>query len=192
MKGFGLFIALILCTTAFGQVKFKEALLDNGLRYPIAIFTDNPSVQDSLNVKIQQNINDVKSSDFCIGDFAYIHKGNHLELHLVFTCIELPETEHRYLFFNLTDGSLVNYPDLFDPKKKDDALIVIKKTIKSQSNTNTCGTEFSNVDDLTWENLNIRLHKDGIQIRPSATACTSNPITIKWTEISSFLRYNFI
>ncbi len=68
MKTLALIAFLTLPFIGWNQIKFTTKNFENGFRYPSIIFTDNTSVQDSVNVIIERKVADLKASDFCIGD----------------------------------------------------------------------------------------------------------------------------
>lgn len=192
MRCFLTIITVLIASTSVAQIKFSESTFDNGMLYPVAEFPDNPTIADSMNAIIQRNLNDAEGSDFCIGDFGYFQKGNHIELHLVCNCIDFTETDHRYLFFSLETGTLVGYTDLFDSKERDKAIKAINRLIKAADQTKTCAGNFAATDaGLEWSDMKFRLYKDGLEVYPTEGAC-ENPVQIPWTEISTYLRYSFL
>lgn len=193
MKKLALITILLIPFFGWNQVKFTAKTLDNGFRYPVMIYTDDMAVQDSINAIIVREIDDLKASDFCIGDYGYVQKGNHIEMHLVCNCIEMSDADHRYLFFNLVNGTKVNHSDIFDDKKKNTALKIITHKVKKGKDTNSCAAEFGEFEgDLDFSKMNIRLFRDGLEIRPIDSDCLKNPVKVMWTELSSCLKYNFI
>jgi len=186
-----LITALSTCTV-MAQIKFTENTFDNGMLYPVAHYPDNPAIADSMNAIIQRNLNDAEGSDFCIGDFGYFQKGNHIELHLVCNCIDFEETDHRYLFFSLETGTLVGYTDLFDSKEKENALKTLNRLVKAADKEKTCSGDFSADDaELTWGDFTWRLYKDGLELHPASGVCET-PVQVPWTEISTYLKYDFL
>lgn len=191
MKSMTTAIMLLLAGSTMAQIKFTDKTFDNGMRYPVAHYAKNPTVADTMNAIIQRNLMDAEVSDFCIGDYGLVQKGNHVELHLVCNCIDFAETDHRYLFFSLETGQLVSYADLFDSKEKDKALKRINELI-SDADDSTCKAELtSDTGYLNWDQMTIRLYKDGMEIHPKAGAC-DHPVKIPWTEVSTFLKYNYL
>ncbi|NRA11439.1 MAG: hypothetical protein HRT57_05755 [Crocinitomicaceae bacterium] len=193
MKTLALIALLTIPFFGWNQIKFTAKNFDNGFRYPVIHFADNEPVQDSINAIIGRKIADLKTSDFCIGDYGYVQKGNHIELHLVCNCIDMDKADHRYYFFNLVDGTLVSHQDIFTTKKKEVALKIISHAIRKVKDANSCVADFGDItEDLDFSKMNIRLYKDGLEIRPSGTDCEKSPVRVKWTELSSCLKYNFI
>ncbi|MCR9172544.1 MAG: hypothetical protein NXI10_08640 [bacterium] len=191
MKYLATTLMLILCGSVMSQIKFSDKTFDNGMRYPVAHYSKNPTVADTMNAIIQRNLMDAEVSDFCVGDYGLVQKGNHVELHLVCNCIDFAETDHRYLFFSLETGQLVDYSDLFDPKEKAKGLTRINELV-SDAGDDTCKAELiSNGENLNWSDMTIRLYKEGLEIHPKAGKC-NNPVKVPWTEVSTYLKYNFL
>lgn len=190
-----LFITLLFALASFAlsaQISFTEATLENGMTYPVVHLKNRDSVADTMNSIILANLIEEKASDFCIGDFGYYQKGNHLEIHLVANCMDFEETKHSYLFFSLESGRLVEFPDLFDPKKKEETLRYLNETIRKSQPANACAADFGDMtSDLNWNSIGFHLYKDGIELRPTGNDCAS-PIHVPWTEISSFLKYSYL
>jgi hypothetical protein len=195
MKTLLIILGLTLTSTVSAQVKFLSKTFDNGFKYPVAVFTTDKSVEDSLNRLIRASIGDLETSDFCIGEFGYVQKGPHLQLFLLCNCIDMPTSEHRYLFFNLEVGSLVPQKDLFSPKEYEAALKLISAKIKThKAITTESQQEFEAlIDNLTFESIDIRLSKDGIEIRPmNHNQSEKSPLLISWIDLKPYLQYNFI
>lgn len=192
MKTLTFFALLFIPFFGWNQIKFTAKTFDNGFRYPVMIY-EKTAIQDSINLSILKEIEDLKASDFCIGDYGYVQKGNHIEVHLVCNCIDMDEADHRYLLFNMVEGTRVGHSDIFESKKKSVALKVISNKIRSVKDSNPCAADFGEMEeDLNFSQMQIRLYKDGLEIRPLETKCEQTPVTVKWTELSSCLKYNFI
>ena len=193
MRKLALITTLLIPFFGWNQIKFTAKNFDNGFRYPVMIYGDDVAVQDSINAIISAKVEDLKASDFCIGDYGYVQKGNHIEVHLVCNCIDMTTADHRYLLFNLVEGTLVDHQDLFETKKKGLALKVISNSIRKAEETNTCVADFGDLEnDLDFSKMQIRLFKDGLEIRPVNSDCVRTPVRVLWTELSSCLKYNFI
>jgi hypothetical protein len=191
MRVFTTAFLLFLTGTTMAQIKFSDKTFDNGMVYPVAHFSKKPAVADTMNAIIQRNLMDAEVSDFCIGDYGMVQKGNHVELHLICNCIEFTKTEHTYLFFSLETGQLVTYDDLFDSKEKDKALKRIVALI-SEADDDTCKSELTSEGEETgWSDMTIRLYKDGMEIHPKTGMC-NNPVKVPWTEVSTYLKYGYL
>ena len=192
MKKIALIAFLTLPFIGWNQINFTVKNFENGFRYPSIIFTENTAVQDSVNAIIERKVADLKASDFCIGDYGYVQKGNHIELHLVCNCIDMDEADHRYYFFNLAYGTLVSHQDIFTSKKSELALKTISHAIRKAKDSNPCIAEFGNItEDLEFSQMSIRLYRGGLEIRPSNSNCEKTPVKVKWSELSSCLKYGF-
>lgn len=177
------------------QVKFTSKAFENGFKYPVAVFSSDIAIQDTMNAQIESSIQDLESSDFCIGDFGYVQKGAHLQLHLMCNCIDMKESEHRYLFFNLKTGYLVRQADLFAPKERERALIYISGELKKHTaTTDACKESFSSLPEtISYDDIDIRIGKDGIEVRPkNSTSCEREPLRIEWKNLHSYLQFSFI
>lgn len=185
--------SLLLFTAASvsAQIKFSDQTFDNGMKYPVAHFSKDQTVADSMNAIIRRNLMDAEVSDFCIGDYGLIQKGNHIELHLICNCIDFAETDHRYLFFSLENGALVEYTDIFDSKEKENALKRINELVAA-AGEETCKAKIApDGKAVSWQQMRLRFYKDGLEVHP-ASGATENPVKVPWTEISTYLKYNFL
>lgn len=193
--------SLLLLTTLFvvnfiwAQVGLTPQTFDNGFKYPNANFPKDKAIEDKLNEGIYETIKDLEANEFCIGEYGYVQKGSHIEIHIFATCMELAESEHRYVLLNIETGERVKHNDLFAEKQQADALKFILNKMESYKSSNElCQTKFSEVlSSASYNDINIRLYKDGIEVRPINTSdCEQFPMRITWNELKQFLRYNFI
>lgn len=188
------FFVLIL-TNSFAQVGLTPLTFENGFKYPHANFPKDKTIEDKINEGIHETIKDLEANEFCIGEYGYVQKGSHIEIHIFATCMELPESEHRYVLFNIESGERVKHEDLFADKQQSDALAFIEKKLTAHQSSNAlCDEKLKNIDGSAgFEDMNIRLYKDGIEIRPLKTSdCEQFPLRITWNELKEFLKYNFI
>ena len=195
MKLITIITILVLTTNAIGQVKLQPKTFDNGFKYPHVELSSNKSIEDSINNQILANIADLKASDFCIGEYGFVQKGIHIEILMFCTCIDLDDSEHRYLLFNTETGEQVEHVDLFDPKQTDKALALLNKKIQAyQASDENCKSDFSSLNaDSGFEDFHLRMYKDGIEIRPlNSVNCEKTPLRVTWTEMSTLLRHKYI
>lgn len=196
MKGSLLITYVVLLASSLNaQIKFKTLEYANGLKYPEAVFVNEPAIQDSVNKIIKQKIGDLEQSDFCVGDFGYVQKGSHLQIHFMCNCIDMAATEHRYAFINLSSGMEVNFDDIFLDKTKSKALSVIQASIREKHSglQESCKARFASLlENPSWSDLSLRLHKDGIQVRPlNCSDCESTPIFVSYNELTEYFKYQF-
>jgi hypothetical protein len=188
-------LCLFFSVQLHAQVKFTSLEFANGLKYPNAVFTAEPAIQDSINKIIKARVADLEPSDFCVGDFGYVQKGSHLQIHMMCNCIDMASTEHRYIFINLTTGLEVPFEDIFEDKVRERALAIISRSIANRSLANdACNEQFNSLGTVpTWEQLSIRLSKDGIEIRPANTdLCEVKPVKVTYAELSEYFKYKFL
>lgn len=196
MKLFTFLIAFFCCNQiTFSQTVLTPKLTTSGLKYPVVRIGGNPSAEQKINERIEAEIKPLESSDFCVGDFGYVQKGMHLQVHLLMNCIEMSQSEHHYLLFNKETGEEVQANDLFDDKQRANALLYIQKKINAyEALGEGCRNAYQGLGSSpSWENLDIRLIPNGLEIRPiDSKACEKSALKIEWTEVFSLLKYNFI
>ncbi len=189
---FLLSIALLAFFSTQSQVKFVPQEYANGLKYPKAVFTAEPAIEDSVNKIILSKVGDLETSDFCVGDFGYVQKGSHLQILFMCNCIDMSQTEFRYTLINLNSGTEVPFKDVFEEKSQSKALDVLRKAVVNKSSANAdCNTLLkSKGEGINWDDMNLRLSKDGIEIRPAnAPSCEPFPIKVSYNEFSEYLKY---
>lgn len=187
-----LLLTFFLSSAAITQVKFIGESFENGFRYPRAVFEAEKSIEDSLNKTIRSRIADLEKSDFCIGEFGYVQKGSHLQLHLMCNCIDMANSELRYIFFDLATGNEVAQSEFFEPKAREKALSIIQQKIKSYSTQNTaCSVLYAEMQEsISFDKMDIRLAKDGIEVRPfNSEDCERFPVKVSYMELSECLKY---
>lgn len=197
MKHTTLIIFFLLATISFGQqLKLVPQKIDNGYSYPHAVIPGEKDAQDKINAAIDSAIIEYKSSDYCIGQYGYVQKGSHIEIHLFASCMEMSESEHQYIMFNIETGDQVEHNDLFTDNQRKAALKYIKEQIDAYTigdgNCTTAWTEIQN-QEISYEDISLRMNRDGIEVRPANTKeCESGSIMIPWAKLSSYLKYNFL
>lgn len=196
MKVFISLITLfILQSTIHAQVKLTSLNYENGFKYPHAEFPSDKTIEDKLNAAIISSIEDLKASEYCIGEFGYVQKGSHIEIHMICNCIDLAQAEHRYILLNTKTGEKVTHSDLFSDKEQKNALAFIQKKVNGfESTIEVCGTAFDALKEpISFNDINIRLYRDGIEVRPAGTNdCELTTLRLTWDELKPFLHYNFI
>lgn len=176
-------------------MKIKEGTFENGLSYPILHDQYDSTKYSVINKDILAGLNDLEESPYCISDYGYVHKGSHIQLQVMCTCMEMDRGELRFFFYNLDTGEPVPYSNLFELKSKDKALAYIDKKIADyiSSNSNQCSTSLKESESLKFDDLNVRMTRDGLEIRSKASvACENSPVKISWSELRDYLKYKFI
>ena len=127
------FFTLFQAYSQLDQIKFKEATFENGMLYPVAIVSSSKEVEDKINKNLLSQIDDLKSADFCIGNYGYVQKGAHLQIHIFCNCIDFDESQNRFFLYNIESGENVLYSDLLNPQKVKEAVALIQTQVKSFS-----------------------------------------------------------
>lgn len=196
MKLFSFLIVLSFSLQyAWSQTVLNPKLSTSGLKYPVVRITSNPNAEKKINDRIEEQVKPYEASDFCVGDYGYVVKGMHLQVHLLINCIEMKESEHHYLLFNMETGEIVEPSDLFDAKQRENALAFIQKKLAEYIALGPpCQEAYQALGSTpNWDKMDIRLTPNGLEIRPIGTkACEKNALKIAWTEVFSLLKYNFI
>lgn len=196
MKNLVLFGLLFLTTVTFAQqLKLTPKMAANGFKYPVAAYEDK-DIESKINASLLEQVQPLIDNDFCVGEYGYVQKGSHIEIHIFANCIDFAESQHYYLLFNLDNGNKVAHSDLFVTNQQENALKYIKKQVDAYTiGDGECGESWKGIQnqDLTYDSINIRLNRDGIEVRPAeTTTCEKGAIIIPWSKLSSFLRYKFI
>ena len=135
-------VALTLLNTIglFSQVSIKEGVFENGLSYPVLSDKYDSTKYEIINKDILSGLKDLESNVYCISDYGYVQKGNHIQLQVMCTCMEMDKGELRFFFYNLETGMPVKYSDLFDLKSKDKAMKYLDNKVSSfiSVNSNEC------------------------------------------------------
>lgn len=177
-------------------MKITEGQFENGLTYPILNDPHDSTHYRKINSNILEGLKDLEESVYCISDYGYVQKGSHLQIQVMCTCMEMDKGDLRFFFYNLESGTPVPYSNLFDSKQRDKALAFVDQKISDYlaSNASSCSQDFKSLgDDLNFDSLNVRMTRDGLEIRsPKSENCENSPVKITWFELKDFLRYKFI
>lgn len=199
MKQLSAFILTFILSTSFSQlteVKFREKAFANGMNYPQVIIPASKKCEDSINANILLKISDLESSDFCVGQYGYVQKSTHLQIHIFASCIDMDESQNRFLLYNLDEGTCVPYSDLINPKKTAEAgsYLTEKAKVYAAGKSIELNDEiFSAITEHNLDAFQAEMTKDGIDLwLPNLTAWGEKRMTITWIELKPFLKYNFI
>lgn len=191
-----LVFTLLISQWTFSQIKFEDKQLENGLTYPQLVTTGDSSAYALINSDIYSGIKDLEESGFCVSNYGYVQKGNHLQIQLMCSCMEMDKGEIRLFFYNLQTGKKVKYSDLFEEKEREKALKLIDDKIKAHvsSTSPTCADAFNQLgDNIKFDELEVKLTREGLELTvPDSDACDSTPVSISWTDLKTFLKYNFL
>ncbi|MFZ9027620.1 MAG: hypothetical protein ACO2Z9_01320 [Crocinitomicaceae bacterium] len=188
-------LILLIASGSFAQMKIKEGTFENGLSYPILYDQYDSTRYAVINKDLLAGLSDLEESAYCISDYGYVHKGSHIQIQVMCTCMEMDKGELRFFFYNLDTGEPVPYSNLFELKKKDEALTYIDAKVASyiSTNSNACSTSLKNSESVKFDDLNVRMTRDGLEIRSKdPVACENSPVKLSWNELKDYLKYKFI
>jgi len=197
MRLLTLFAGLILTGSLFAQqkIKYHDKIFDNGLKYPkVELVNGDDEAEDTINKRILAEVIDLKSQDFCVGDYGFVQKGMHVQILLYCNCIDMAQSENRYLFFNFETGLEAPTNNIFDEKRKDETLRYIRSEMSKFTPPEACKEEFDKIpEDFDWSDIDLRLSMEGLEVRPvNSTKCEKAPLRIAWNDVRSLLKYSFI
>ncbi|HIP31424.1 MAG TPA: hypothetical protein EYG86_01540 [Crocinitomicaceae bacterium] len=193
MKIAAFFIALLTFSTLnaqLDQVKFKEAAFENGMMYPIAVVLGDKTVEDNINKHLQSQIQDLKDADFCIGQYGFVQKGAHLQVHIFCNCIDFDESQNRYFLYNSQSGDNVSYSDLLNPKK-----IKITTTFlinKAKTTNNISDADIQSIQEKNLDAFKIIFKREGMDLWLKSEYWGEKPLFIAWGEMKEMMKYSFI
>ena len=199
MKKFITFLILLVTSNVVAQlteVRFREQTFDNGMNYPQVIIPACKACEDTINANIRFRISDLEASDFCIGQYGYVQKSTHLQIHIFCNCIDFEESQNRYFLYNLDEGRDVPYSDLLNPKKTKEAGTFISEKIKGhlkQKSLNAPDEIISKIEGNNLDALKVEMTKNGVNLWiPEMEGWGEDPAVIQWIELKPFLKYHFI
>ena len=186
-------VALTLLNTIglFAQVSIKEGVFENGLSYPVLSDKYDSTKYEIINKDILSGLKDLESNVYCISDYGYVQKGNHIQLQVMCTCMEMDKGELRFFFYNLETGMPVKYSDLFDLKSKDKAMKYLDNKVSSfiSVNSNECINEKTNKKKCNKLNENEPHFKEAYYL-PHVDSCVTNTYNIK--NVNNLHFYTFL
>ena len=193
MKIAAFFIALLTFSTLnaqLDQVKFKEAAFENGMMYPIAVVLGDKTVEDNINKHLQSQIQDLKDADFCIGQYGFVQKGAHLQVHIFCNCIDFDESQNRYFLYNSQSGDNVSYSDLLNPKKIKIATTFLVN--KAKATNSISESDIQSIQEKNLDAFKIIFKLEGMDLWLKSEYWGEKPLFIAWGEMKEMMKYSFI
>jgi len=195
-----LLLALLTLTSinSFSQikrVKFTDATFENGMLYPIAHLQGADEITSKINTDILANIQDLKDADFCIGQYGFVQKGSHLQIHIFCNCIDFKESQNRYLLYNIETGKNVNYLDILTPNKIKATSKYLKEITAIHIKANNLSIAPSSMKLIESENLDaykVTFKRDGLDLWLKDDSWGEKPMFITWGAMRPFMKYSFI
>ena len=133
MKSIATLFGLLIITSSYCQnnsVQFRESSFENGMLYPQVVMPGQQEHEQNINEDILNRISDLEKNDFCIGQYGYVQKSSHLQIHIFCSCIEFEGNVNRYLLYNIEEGTAVPYSDMLNIKMKKQAAQCLTETTK--------------------------------------------------------------
>ena len=191
------FLIILLFTTSiafsqYSQVRFKEGTFENGMLYPIAISPGLPEVSERINTHLQKQISDLKASDFCIGQYGYVQKGDIIQIHIFCNCIDFSESQNRYYIYNVDNGKSETNMGIIDERKIKKFSVFLLNKVKVHTEANNTELTDSQLNEIKTNQLNafkMILSKDGINLWLNES-WGEKALFISWTELKAFMRYS--
>lgn len=198
MKSFLIVLSLLLSAYLSAQIapiKFTQAIFENGMTYPQVIIDGKKNFEDSINSDILKRLEDVKANDFCIGQYGYVQKSHHLQIHVFCNCIDFEESENRYFLYNLETGRPVSYSDLIDPKQWEEAGKFIEEELLKYGEIKSLTISDvlkQHVREKNLDALHVIMTRDGIEVKPADESWGDKKLALNWAQLKPYLRYQFI
>lgn len=188
-------ISFISVNAQLEQVRFTEASYENGMIYPVAVVRGSQEVADTINKHLQAQIEDLKNADFCIGQYGYVQKGAHIQIHIFCNCIDFAESQNRYFLYNVETGKNVKYVDLLNPQKVKQAVSYLLEKTKTFAATDSLTLIDSDILSIQTDNLDaFRIHfkREGMDLWLKSDNWGDKPLFISWGEMKTVMKYSFI
>lgn len=166
------------------------------MTYPQVVLPGAQEFEDSINRDILNRISDLEKSDFCIGQYGYIQKSSHLQIHIFCNCIDFEESVNRYLLYNIDEGRAVPYSNMLNKKMKKQATQFLIETTEKWLESNSIDADKKNIEkinELSLDAFIVVLKKDGMDLWLKEEENWGNEaLFIDWNQMKNFLKYRFI
>lgn len=183
----------IVSHSQMSEVKFREQSFANGMNYPQVVIPASKISEDSINADIRRRIADLEKSDFCIGQYGYVQKATHIQIHIYCNCIDFAESQNRYFFYDLESGKHVPYINVFNPQQAEGAKHYIIEKVKAfaKSNSLTLSSELlQSMLDNSLDAFEIELNRDVIRLMHKEFG--DKKLELTWVELKPYLKYHFM
>ena len=177
------------------QIKFKESTFENGMLYPVAVLSNFKIAEDKINKHLLSQIDDLKNADFCIGNYGYVQKGAHLQIHIFCNCIDFDESQNRYYLYNTETGDNVQYSDLLNPQRKKDAVAILQTKVKTFSSINPIELSTEDlklIEDKNLDAFKIVFKREGMDLWLKSANWGEKPLYLTWPQMRSVLKYSYL
>lgn len=198
MKIFLFTLLTLMTVNSFAQikrVKFIDATFENGMLYPIAQIPGSDDIASKMNADILINIQDLKDADFCIGQYGFVQKGSHIQIHLFCNCIDFKESQNRYFLYNIETGENVKNSDILTPNKKKAASKYLKEMTDNHIKLNNLSIDPAALKLIVSDNIDafkVTFKRDGMDLWLLNDKWGDKPMSITWGAMRSFMKYSFL
>lgn len=194
-----LFIAILLLLPTFlfsQKVTFREGIFDNGMKYPLIVFSSNPEAEKLINSDLKANVANYESQDFCIGQSGFVQKTSFIQIHIYANCIEMFQSENNYFLYDLKTGRRCKVFDMINPKVDDEFHAFFRSRVKTyitNKDLSLTDDEITSLISLTVDDFTTVLESEGIQFTTSKIGTWgTNKMFISWGDIQTYLKVNYI
>lgn len=190
-------IALLLLSfwssAQLSEVKFREETFANGMNYPQVTIPASKPAEDSINTDIRRRISDIEKSDFCIGQYGYVQKSTHIQIHIYCNCIDFAESQNRYFFYDLESGKNVPYNNIFKAEKVEAAKQYLIERARNFATSNEKTLSPATLEAILANSIDafvVELTRDGLKL--SIPDLEDKVLELTWVELKPFLKYHFM
>ena len=199
MKSIVTLFGLLITAYSYCQnnnVQFRESSFENGMMYPQVVIPGEQEHEEAINSDILNRISDLEKSDFCIGQYGYVQKSAHLQIHIFCNCIEFEESVNRYLLYNIDEGQAVPYSDMLNSKMKKQAAQFLTEMTEKWVLLNSIDANKKNIEkinELTLDAFIVVLKRSGMDLwLKEEPNWGKKALFIDWDQMKDYLKYRFI
>lgn len=177
------------------RVKFTDATFENGMLYPVAQMQGADEIASKINKDLLSKIQDLKEADFCVGQYGFVQKGPHIQIHIFCNCIDFDESQNRYYLYNTESGEHVRYSDILSPKKKKATSKRLEELTNSFIKLNKLDVSKESLEKIDTETLDaykVRFKRDGIDLWLKDNNWGEKPLFMTWGSMREYMKFSFI
>ena len=183
-------LTFLALTVSYAQnVRFSNSAFDNGLTYPVAIYSGNTEGNKKLNENILEIVSKYKDQDYCISQYGYVQHNKFIQLNFYFNCIDLEESERASYLFSLRDGQLCPPSEMFS-EDIDRSLTFFRRKISTHYTEQGKEVPSELIDQLSIDDCTVNLLEAGLEISlETEEDWPEKNLIITWGELSPYLKH---